>query len=77
MHPRRSVDRTTLLRLIAIGFLIYALYNALVLLGMLVAPTATILLLGTIAKTALAFIVAFGVWSRKPWAPASIVPQAS
>ena len=67
------MDRTTLLRLIAIAFLIYGVYNALLLPGMLVAPTAAILLAGTIAKTALAFLVAFGIWSRKPWTPAAVV----
>jgi hypothetical protein len=67
------VDRTTLIRLLAIGFLIYGVYNALLLLGILVAPASAILLVGAIAKTASAFIVAFGLWSRKPWASAAVV----
>ena len=67
------MDRTTLLRIIALGFLLYGLYNALLLPAMLVAPTSPILLVGTIAKTALAAMSAFGIWTRKPWAPAAIV----
>lgn len=67
------MDRTTLLRVIAIGFLLYGVYNALLLPAMLVAPTTPILLIGTIAKTALAFAAAFGVWTSKPWASTAIV----
>ena len=40
---------------------------------MLVAPTAPVILAGTIAKMALAAIAAFGVWTGKSWAPAVIV----
>lgn len=67
------MDRTTLLRIIAIGFLLYGVYNALLLPAMLVAPTAPAVLIGTIAKTALALVAAFGVWTSARWAPAVIV----
>jgi hypothetical protein len=67
------VDRTTLLRLIAIGFLFYGIYNAILLTAMLAAPTEPILLIGTIARTALALVVAFGVWTGKRWSSAAIV----
>jgi hypothetical protein len=67
------VDRTTLLRVIAIGFLFYGVYNLLLLPAMLVAPTAPVLLLGTVAKTVLAAIAAFGVWTGRSWAPTVIV----
>ena len=67
------MDRTTLLRVIAVGFLLYGVYNVLLLPAMLVAPTTPILLVGTIAKATLALVAAFGVWTHKPWAPAAIV----
>jgi hypothetical protein len=67
------VDRTTLLRVLALGFLIYGAYNAFLLPALLVAPTAPVILVGTIAKTALAAIAAFGIWTRKSWASAVIV----
>jgi hypothetical protein len=67
------VDRTTLLRVIAIGFLLYGIYNALLLPAMLVAPATPILLIGTIAKATLACVAAFGVWTGKRWAPAVVV----
>ena len=67
------MDRTTLLRIIALGFLVYGAYNAFLLPAMLFAPTSLILLVGTIAKAALAVASAFGIWTRKPWAPAAIV----
>ena len=67
------MDRTTLLRVTAIGFLLYGVYNAILLTTMLAAPTEPILLAGTIVKTALACLAAFGIWTGKRWAPASIV----
>jgi hypothetical protein len=67
------VDRTTLLRVLALGFLIYGVYNAFLLAALLVAPTAPVILLGTIAKMALAAIAAFGIWTGKSWASAVIV----
>ena len=67
------MDRTTLLRLIAIGFLLYGVYNAILLTTMLAAPTEPILLAGTIVKTALACLAALGIWMSKRWAPAAIV----
>jgi len=67
------VDRATALRVIAVGFFLYALYTASFLPGMLVAPTAPIPLIGTIAKTLLAFACAVGIWTGKPWAPGIVV----
>jgi hypothetical protein len=67
------VARTTLLRVIALGFLLYGVYNAFLLPAMLVAPTAPVLLVGTLAKTALAAIAAFGVWTGRSWASTVIV----
>jgi len=58
---------------IAVGFLLYALYTASFLTGMLVAPTSPILLIGTLAKTLLALACAFGIWTRQRWAPAIVV----
>jgi hypothetical protein len=67
------VDRTTVLRVIAIGFFFYALYTASFLTGMLVGPTRPILLIGAVAKTALALACAIGIWTGQRWAPAVIV----
>ncbi|HUK33438.1 MAG TPA: hypothetical protein VLV86_05990 [Vicinamibacterales bacterium] len=66
------MNRTALLRLIAVLFLIYGLYNALLLPGMFVAPVP-ILLAGTLAKVLLALAAAVGVWTGQRWAPAIIV----
>jgi hypothetical protein len=62
-----------MLRGIAVGFFFYALYAASFLPGMLVAPTAPILLIGTVAKTALAFACGIGTWTGQRWAPAIVI----
>ena len=67
------MDRTAMLRVLALGFLIYGVYNALLLPALLVAPTSPVILVGTIAKTALAAIAALGVWTGKSWASTVIV----
>lgn len=66
------MDRTTALRVIAIGFFFYALYTASFLTGMLAAPTSPILLIGTVAKTLLAVACGIGIWTRQHWAPAIV-----
>jgi hypothetical protein len=66
------VDRTTVLRVIAVGFFFYALYTASFLIGMVVAP-APILLIGTLAKAVLAIACGVGIWTAQRWAPAMIV----
>jgi hypothetical protein len=67
------VDRIIVLRAIAVGFFLYALYTASFLPGMLVAPMVPMLLIGTIAKTVLAFACAVGIWTGRPWAPTLVV----
>ena len=62
-----------MLRAIAVGFVLYALYTASFLPGMLVAPTVPILLFGTISKTVLAFACAVGIWTGRPWAPVLVM----
>jgi hypothetical protein len=61
------------LRLIAVGFFVYAVYSGSFLPAMLVAPTSAILLIGTLAKTALAVACGVGIWTGQPWAPAIVV----
>jgi hypothetical protein len=67
------VDRTIALRVIAVGFLLYGVYTASFLTGMLVAPASPILLIGTLAKTLLALACALGIWTRQRWSPAIVV----
>jgi hypothetical protein len=67
------MDRTTVRRGIAIAFFLYAVYTASFVPGMLVAPAVPILLLGAIAKTALALACGIGIWTRQSWAPALVV----
>ena len=59
--------------MIAIGFFLYALYSASFVPGMVVAPAVPILLIGAIAKTALAFACGIGIWMGRSWAPALVV----
>jgi hypothetical protein len=61
------------LRVIAVGFFLYALYTASFVPGMLVAPVYPVLLIGTIAKTVLAFACGIGIWMGRSWAPALVV----
>jgi len=67
------MDRTAVLRGIAIAFLLYGLYAASFVPGLVVAPAVPILLMGTLAKAALACAAALGVWTGRPWAPTAIV----
>jgi hypothetical protein len=66
------VDRTTVLRVIAVGFFFYALYTASFLIGMVIAPSP-ILLIATLSKTALAIACGVGIWTGQRWAPAMVV----
>jgi hypothetical protein len=67
------MDRTTVRGGIALAFLLYGLYAASFVPGLVVAPSVPILLIGALAKAALACAAAFGVWTGRPWAPAAIV----
>ena len=58
---------------IAVGFFLYSLYTASFVPGMLVAPAMPILLIGAIAKTALAFACGIGIWMGRSWAPSLVV----
>jgi len=66
------VDRTIVLRVIAIGFFLYALYTASYLVGMVAAPSP-ILLIGALAKTALAVASGVGIGTGQRWAPVIVV----
>ena len=67
------MDRTTVRGGIALAFLLYGLYTASFVPGLVVAPAVPILLIGTLAKAALACAAAFGVWTGRSWAPAAMV----
>jgi len=67
------MDRTTVRGGIALAFLLYGLYVASFIPGLVVAPAVPILLIGALAKAALALVAAFGVWTGRSWAPAAMV----
>ncbi len=67
------MDRVSATRVIAILLGVYAVYTALFLPGMFVAPVLAILLIGTIAKVAASGAAAVGVWRMRGWAAAAII----
>jgi hypothetical protein len=62
--------------LLSVVLAVYGLYAASYIPGLLIGIGSPILLIGRVVEAVLAFAAAFGVWTRRGWAPAFVIVLA-
>jgi hypothetical protein len=66
------VNRSTALLVIAIALVVFGIYRALFIAGMLIGPPAPLLLIGFLLQAAFGIVAGVGVWRGARWASLAI-----